>query len=85
MKLKYFAGIEFNTQSGEFKSDPRDLPTEALSMVKLGNSKGYHKVTLYIKRGEDVVGIPYSELEELDDLKGDLEKALIDIANSRLP
>ena len=83
MTLEYFTGVEFHSNSGEFKSEATISATEAFMVAKMASLKKYHRITFYVKRDEQIVGIPYSELSYLE-AESNLERVLRDLAEQKL-
>ncbi|MDO8516724.1 MAG: hypothetical protein Q7S33_01235 [Nanoarchaeota archaeon] len=83
MVFEYFTGIEFNSRSGEYKSNPTSSASEAFEVARIGNAKKYSQVTLYVKKDEKIVGIPYSELNHLENSGVHLEEKLRELAEEK--
>ncbi len=82
MSLEYFVGIEFHSGSGEYKSKPSTSASDAFEMARTGNSRKYHRVTFYVKQSGEILAIPYSKLQHLEDCSTDLEKELQKLAEA---
>ena len=80
MSLEYFTGIEFHSQSGEYKSRPSTSASDAFEMARIGNSRKYRRVTFYVRNGEEILAIPYVELQYLEDTNTDLEEEIKKLA-----
>lgn len=93
MTLEYFTGIEFHERSGEYRSQPNVSPLDALGMALIGSVGLPYKITFYAKQGDDIVGIPYSEIWNLigekavkeDNLEEQLAKAMEKRFKKNLP
>ena len=81
METKYFTGIKFHSESGEFKSEASNSASEAFKVAKLGDENDYLSVVLYIIKENKKIAIPYSKIRHLDEFNGNLEKELEIIGN----
>ena len=61
----YQVGFVFEQGQEEFRSCLL-YANDAVRMLKTAEPDNYHEVTLYVKVGSKTVGIPFSDLPDLD-------------------
>ncbi|VVB78817.1 Uncharacterised protein [uncultured archaeon] len=66
MQTQYFTGIRFKPNSEEFRSNPENSPRNALEVAMVGFNRGYDTITVYAERKGKTIGIPYSEINNME-------------------
>ena len=81
--MEYYAGIIFDAGCTEFQSTPSETAIHAYTFARLGSYKRNHSINFYIKDGERILSIPYSELKFLEN-SSNLEQRLNDFLEEKL-
>jgi len=69
MSVKYFAGAKFEEGDREHLTNPTESMTEAFMIAKAYSERGCLDVTFYVMNNGESTGIPFSDIENLADLK----------------